>query len=248
MAPSKLNKSESEEENIIAQVISESESEEENLKELGPDRLDREDIDESDAEIKLVIDLKGGLSFKLPFKKVVVGSSLNSRGAYILKHVLIEEKSIRTQERLRAKKREIERQVKRFKTLISTQLTTQKSISSFFKLKPPVIEEEEDIFEDIDSSDDEDLEFNALVEAEFEAEDNSIELNDLNDVEFIDSRRSELLLDSLISDVITLTSESLTTLRTYKEVLTSLKQQINNKHLLLLPRVRFEYSLIQQYV
>jgi hypothetical protein len=36
--------------------------------------------------------------------------------------------------------------------------------------------------------------------------------------------------------------------RTYKKVLDSLKKQINNKHLLLLSRVQFEYSLIQQYV
>ena len=70
----------------------------------------------------------------------------------------------------------------------------------------------------------------------------------MNDVEFIDSRRRKLLLDSLIGDVINLTSESLITPRTYREVLDSLKKQINNKHLLLLPRVRFEYSLIQQYV
>jgi hypothetical protein len=47
--------------------------------------------------------------------------------------------------------------------------------------------EEEDIFEDIDSSDDEDLEFDALIEAEFKAKDNSIQLDDLNDIEFIDS-------------------------------------------------------------
>ena len=74
----------------------ESESEEENditcnneyldqdLEELGPDRLDREDTDESDAENKVseefkyskyfnqsVINLKGKLSFKLPSEKVV---------------------------------------------------------------------------------------------------------------------------------------------------------------------------------
>jgi hypothetical protein len=70
----------------------------------------------------------------------------------------------------------------------------------------------------------------------------------LNDVEFINSERRELLLNSLIDDVINLTSESLITPRTYKKVLDSLKKQINNKHLLLLPRVRFKYSLIQQYV
>ena len=107
------------------------------------------------------------------------------------------------------------------------------------------LQEEEDIFEDINSSDDEDSDFNALIEAEIEAEDNSIELDALNDVEFINNGRSELLLDSLIRDAITFTSDSLSTPKTYREVLTSLKQQINNKHLLLLPRIRFEYSLIQ---
>jgi hypothetical protein len=106
---SQVDESESEEENTVAQVISESESKEESkskeednitraneyldqdLEELGPDRLDREDIDESDTEIKvseefkhskffnqLVIDLESGLSFKLPSKKVVVGSSLST--------------------------------------------------------------------------------------------------------------------------------------------------------------------------
>ena len=55
----------------------------------------------------------------------------------------------------------------------------QQSLTNFFKPKPrleallaPV--EEEDIFEDINSSDDEDSEFDALVEAKFKAEDNSI--------------------------------------------------------------------------
>ncbi|PVH70180.1 hypothetical protein DL98DRAFT_620556 [Cadophora sp. DSE1049] len=130
----------------------------------------------------------------------------------------------------------------------------QQSLTAFFTLKAqieaplPLIEkEEEDIFEDIDSSDDKDLEFDALRKAEFKAEDNSIKLDDLNDVKFINSSRSELLLDSLISNVITL-NLPFSTPKTYKKVLTSVKQQINNKHLLLLPRVRFEYSLIQQYV
>jgi hypothetical protein len=70
----------------------------------------------------------------------------------------------------------------------------------------------------------------------------------LNNVEFINSKQRELLLNSLISNIINLISESLITLRTYRKVLDSLKKQINNKHLLLLPCVRFEYSLIQQYI
>jgi len=98
---SQVNESESEEESI-AQVISESESEEESeseskeedditraneyldqdLKELGPDRLDREDINESDVEREVdkevkssksfcqsIIDLEGRII--LPFEKVL---------------------------------------------------------------------------------------------------------------------------------------------------------------------------------
>jgi hypothetical protein len=103
---SQVSQSESEEENTIAQVVSESESKKESeseeedditcinkylnqdLEELGLDRLDREDINESDAKIKVskefknskffdqsVIDLKGKLSFKLPFREAVIGSS-----------------------------------------------------------------------------------------------------------------------------------------------------------------------------
>jgi hypothetical protein len=87
------------------------------------------------------------------------------------------------------------------------------------------------------------LEFNALIKAEFKAEDNFIKLDNLNDIEFIDSRQRELLLDSLISDVIIL-NLPFSTPKTYKEVLTLLKQQINNKRLLLLPRVHFKYLLI----
>jgi hypothetical protein len=170
---------------------------------------------------------------------------------YVIKQAPVEEKSIRTQGRLRAEKREIKRQAKRFKTPIVTQSTTQKSISSFFTPKPPPIEEEEeeDIFEDIDDlSDKEDEEFDLLVEEELRAKDNSIKLDDLNDIEFIDSGRSELLLDSLIRDAINISLEVFSTPRTYREVLDSIKKQVNNKHILLLPRLRFEYSLIQQYV
>jgi hypothetical protein len=61
------------------------------LEELGLDRLNKKDINKSDAEIKVseefknskffdqsVIDLKGKLSFKLPFKEAVIGSSLST--------------------------------------------------------------------------------------------------------------------------------------------------------------------------
>jgi hypothetical protein len=94
---SQVDESDSEDENTLAPVISEpeseggSESEEEDditcnneyldqdLEELGPDRLDREDTDESDAENEVseefkrskyfsqsVINLEGKLGFKLP--------------------------------------------------------------------------------------------------------------------------------------------------------------------------------------
>jgi hypothetical protein len=133
--------------------------------------------------------------------------------------------------------------------------TFQQPLSTFFKLKPlppplppPPPLQEEDIFKDIDSSDNEDSEFNAVIEAEFEAEDYAIRLDDLNDIEYIDNGRSELLLDSLIGDAINFSSEVSFTQKTYKEVLDLIKQQLNNKRLSLLPRLRFEYSLIQQYV
>ena len=61
------------------------------LEELGPDRLNREDTNESDTEIEIseefksskffnqsVIDLEGKLSFKLPFKEGVISSSLST--------------------------------------------------------------------------------------------------------------------------------------------------------------------------
>ncbi|PVH67338.1 hypothetical protein DL98DRAFT_600653 [Cadophora sp. DSE1049] len=78
---SQVDESESEEENTVAQVISESESEEEteseeedditcnnkyldqDLKELGPDKLDREDIDESDVEREVDEEVKISKSF-----------------------------------------------------------------------------------------------------------------------------------------------------------------------------------------
>jgi hypothetical protein len=61
------------------------------LKKLGPDRLDKEDINESDTKIKvnkefknskffnqLVINLENKLSFKLPFREAVIGSFLST--------------------------------------------------------------------------------------------------------------------------------------------------------------------------
>ena len=61
------------------------------LKKLGLNKLNKEDINESDAKIKVskefknskffnqsVIDLEGKLSFKLPFKEAVIGSSLST--------------------------------------------------------------------------------------------------------------------------------------------------------------------------
>ena len=69
----------------------------------------------------------------------------------------------------------------------------------------------------------------------------------MDDIEFIDDGRNELLIDSLMGEAINLTSE-LSSLPTYREVLESIKKQLLSKQLNLLPRVRFEYSLIQQYV
>jgi hypothetical protein len=87
-----------------------------------------------------------------------------------------------------------------------------------------------------------------LIKEELRAEDNFIKLNNLNNIKFIDSGQSKLLLDSLIGDVINISSEVSFTLRTYREVLDLIKKQVNNKHILLLSCLRFEYSLIQQYV
>lgn len=88
------------------------------------------------------------------------------------------------------------------------------------------------------------MEFDALVEAEFKAEDNLIKLDDLNDIKFIDSGQRELLLDSLISDAIDTFIKVSFTPRTYKEVLNSIKKQVNDKRLILLPQLRFKYLLI----
>jgi hypothetical protein len=87
-----------------------------------------------------------------------------------------------------------------------------------------------------------------LIKKELRAEDNSINLDNLNDIEFIDSGQSELLLDWLINNVINISSKVSFTPRTYREVLDLIKKQVNNKHILLLPCLYSEYSLIQQYV
>jgi hypothetical protein len=83
-----------------------------------------------------------------------------------------------------------------------------------------------------------------LIKEELKAKDNSINLDNLNDIEFIDSGQSKLLLDSLIDNAINISLEVSFTLRTYREVLDSIKKQVNNKHILLLPCLRFKYSLI----
>ncbi|KAH9213527.1 hypothetical protein DL95DRAFT_410274 [Leptodontidium sp. 2 PMI_412] len=48
-----------------------------NLKELGPDMLDREETDELDIKKESIIDLKGKFSYELPFKEVSVSSTIN---------------------------------------------------------------------------------------------------------------------------------------------------------------------------
>jgi hypothetical protein len=84
-----------------------------------------------------------------------------------------------------------------------------------------------------------------LIKKELRAKDNFIDLNNLNNIKFIDSRQSKLLLNSLISNVINISLKVFFTLRTYREVLNSIKKQVNNKHILLLSCLRFKYSLIQ---
>jgi hypothetical protein len=83
-----------------------------------------------------------------------------------------------------------------------------------------------------------------LIKEELRAKDNFIKLDNLNDIEFINSGQSKLLLDSLISNAINISSEVSFTLRTYKEVLNLIKKQVNNKHILFLPCLRFKYLLI----
>ena len=51
-----------------------------------------------------------------------------------------------------------------------------------------------------------------------------------------------------MGEAINLTSELPSELPTYRNVLESIKKQLLSKQLNLLPRLRFEYSLIQQYV
>jgi hypothetical protein len=83
-----------------------------------------------------------------------------------------------------------------------------------------------------------------FIKEELRAEDNFIDLDNLNNIEFINSGQSKLLLDSLISNVINIFSEVFFILRTYKEVLDLIKKQVNNKHILFLLCLCFKYSLI----
>jgi hypothetical protein len=46
-----------------------------------------------------------------------------------------------------------------------------------------------------------------LIKKELRAKDNFIKLNNLNNIEFINNKQSKLLLDSLISDVINISSK-----------------------------------------
>ena len=55
------------------------------------------------------------------------------------------------------------------------------------------------------------------------AENNFIELNDLNDIEFINNKRNKFFLDSLIGDTINTTFETLITLIIYRKILDSIK-------------------------
>jgi hypothetical protein len=63
-----------------------------------------------------------------------------------------------------------------------------------------------------------------LIKEELKAKDNFIKLNNLNNIEFINSEQSELLLNSLISNAINIFLEVFFTLRTYKEVLNLIKK------------------------
>jgi hypothetical protein len=83
-----------------------------------------------------------------------------------------------------------------------------------------------------------------LIKKELRAKDNFIKLDNLNNIEFINSGQSELLLDSLIGDAINISLKVSFILRTYKEILDLIKKQVNNKHILFLPCLRFKYSLI----
>ena len=81
-----------------------------------------------------------------------------------------------------------------------------------------------DIYDDIDFSDndDEDSKFNVQIEVKFAIEDYSIELNDLNNIKFIDNERNELLLDSLISDIINIFIFFMSS-KTYRKIFDSIK-------------------------
>jgi hypothetical protein len=83
-----------------------------------------------------------------------------------------------------------------------------------------------------------------LIKKELKAKNNFINLNNLNNIEFINNKQSELLLDLLISNVINISLKVSFTLRTYKKVLDLIKKQVNNKHILLLSCLYFKYLFI----
>ncbi|KAG4427001.1 hypothetical protein IFR05_017516, partial [Cadophora sp. M221] len=106
------------------------------------------------------------------------------KGSHKSKLAFIEAKSHSTRKRARRTQKELNRQSSLHKSTPSNaKLPTQQPLTALFTPKPyvepkallpPVNEKEEDIYDDIDSSDDEDLEFDALIEAEFEAKDYAI--------------------------------------------------------------------------
>ena len=77
---------------------------------------------------------------------------------------------------------------------MNIKLTTQKALTSFFTpksppLPPPLLppqEEEDNIFKDIKLSN-KDSKFDKLIEEKLRAEDYSIKLDNLNNIEFINS-------------------------------------------------------------
>ncbi|CZT07044.1 uncharacterized protein RAG0_12650 [Rhynchosporium agropyri] len=296
---------EEEEEEVSARVISESDSEEseseeedditqaneyldQDLKELGLDRLDKEDNDQSDIEKEVSEEFKYSSFFRQSIieGEVTILQTLKTtsilhllipvtarqggctryciatkRGSYKSKLAPLSEKGSMTQKRAKAARKELNRQILLQKSASSTKSTTQQSLITFFTPRPPSpsskvllkpsapelilpLSDDSDISFTDDLSDDE---FDQIVEEELQAEDKSIELDDLNDIEFLNSGRRELLLDSLIGDSVTL-EQNTSTLKTYREVLITIKEELGNKRLTLLPQIRFEYSLIQQYV
>ncbi|PVH67272.1 hypothetical protein DL98DRAFT_604685, partial [Cadophora sp. DSE1049] len=191
----------------------------------------------------------------LPKEEVITQITSKLRGSYKPKFVPLSEKSTRTQERALANQRELERQKSKFKTSVAIKSTTQQTLGSFFKLKEgfqakSTTEDQfdEELYEDIESNN-ENTAFDQQIEEELNTEDLSIELANLYDTDYLqfDSGRQELLLDSLLSEAI---SPSVSTSRqsTYREVLSSIKAQLSDKRARILPRLRFDLYLTQQYL